>query len=272
MRSKFIGLAMVVLVAACADPKVDTSSDDAMKASIEKIRQSLAEDKRVEFDQALRVVAFSQLDLKALMTEGAGPAGVATAKLKDAIEGKSGPQIIAAAKKIEAERKERERVQALAETKELEEKRAKAGEARSNLAKFEVLRSRFYKRKRQYLQSEPIIELTVKNGTDSAVSRAYFVGTLASPNRAVPWLQDSFNYSIPGGLEPGEQATWRLAPNMFSDWGKVEAPADAILTVEVEQLDGANKEMLFSTKVFSKRDAERLEKLKKQYGASVALQ
>jgi len=59
---------------------------------------------------------------------------------------------------------------------------------------------------------------------------------------------------------------------MFSDWGKVEAPADAILTVEVEQLDGANKEMLFSTKVFSKRDAERLEKLKKQYGASVALQ
>lgn len=269
MRYRLVVAALTaMLLAACSDPRVDTSTDETTKASIEKVRQSLPEDKRAEFDQALQTVALSQLDLKTLMAEGAGAAGTTTSKMKQAIGGKSASEIIAAAKTIEAERKERERAQALAEIKELEEKRARAEQGRAALAKFEVTRSRFFKQKRQFLGSEPIIELTVKNGTGHAISRAYFVGTLASPGRSVPWLKDTFNYSISGGLEPGEEATWRLAPNMFSDWGTVAAPADAIFTVEVEQLDGANKETLFSTKEFSARDAERLEKLKKEYGVT----
>ena len=113
---------------------------------------------------------------------------------------------------------------------------------------------------------QPIIELTVKNGTEQAVSRAYFEGTIASPDRSVPWHKDTFNYSISGGLEPGEEATWNLAPNMFSDWGKVDAPAEAIFTVTVEQLDGADGEPIYSTRELSERDLERLNELKKKYG------
>lgn len=262
-------LVMLLLAAAllgCADPKVDTTSDEKMKASIEKVRQSLPEGKRAEFDKALQLLAFSKINLSSLLTEGATGAGSTAAKMKDAINGKTGPEIIAEAQRIETERKERERVQAIAEIKELEEKKAIAAEARASLAKFEVVRSRFYKRERQFLGAEPIIELTVRNGTGHAVSRAYFVGTLASPKRSVPWLKDTFNYSISGGMEPGEEARWNLAPNMFSHWGKVEVPPDAILTVEVEQLDGPDGKALFSTSEFSKQDAERLDKLKKEYG------
>ena len=112
---------------------------------------------------------------------------------------------------------------------------------------------------------QSIIELTVKNGTSHAVSRAYFKGTIASPNRSVPWLQDTFNYLISGGLEPGEEASWSLAPNMFSDWGKVEAPSDAIFTTTVERLDGADGEALYSTIEFGEIEEERLSELKEKY-------
>ena len=97
---------------------------------------------------------------------------------------------------------------------------------RKMLEKFEVKRSRFYKRKKgkYYITEEPIVELTVHNGTDAAISRVYFKGTLASPNRSVPWLQDDINYGISGGLEPGETITWYLAPNMFSNWSTVKSP------------------------------------------------
>ena len=113
---------------------------------------------------------------------------------------------------------------------------------------------------------QPIIELTVKNGTSEAVSRAYFEGTLASPKRSVPWHKDTFNYGISGGLEPGEEASWSLAPNMFSDWGKIDAPKDAVFTVTVEQLDGPDGEPIYSTRAFSEHDQERLDELKKEYG------
>jgi hypothetical protein len=93
------------------------------------------------------------------------------------------------------------------------------------------------------------------------VKRAHFVATLASPGRSVPWLKDDFSYEISGGLEPGESAEWHLAPNMFSDWGKVDAPADAVLTVQTVKLEGANGEILDGS--FSDEDQKRLDALKK---------
>lgn len=81
----------------------------------------------------------------------------------------------------------------------------------------------------------------------------------------MPWLKDTFNYSIPGGLEPGEEAKWSLAPNMFSDWGRVEMRADMVLTVRVLRLDGADEEVLFDGQV-DEYDEERLKALIEEYG------
>ena len=64
---------------------------------------------------------------------------------------------------------------------------------------------------------------------------------------------------------PGEEATWSLAPNMFSGWGKVEPPADAIFTVTVEQLDGADDKPIYSTRDFDAHDSKRLSDLKVKY-------
>ena len=46
-----------------------------------------------------------------------------------------------------------------------------------------------------------------------------------SPGRSVPWLKEDFNYTIPGGLEPGEGSyvdslTQRVQP---VGWGECTA-------------------------------------------------
>ena len=254
------------VIAGCSDPKIDASSDEAMKASMEKVRESLPEAKREDFDESMRLLAFSQIDMKDIFAEGAAGVGNIEGKVRQSLDGKTGEQIIAEAERIRVERKERERQQALEEIRELEAKRVKSESAREQLKKFQVIRSRFYMREQEFMGKQPIIEMTVKNGTDQAVSRAYFEGTLASPDRSVPWHKDTFNYSISGGLEPGEEATWNLAPNMFSDWGKVDAPADAVFTVTVQQLDGADGKPIYSTREFDEHDLERLNELKKKFG------
>jgi|TARA_R100000935_G_scaffold57876_1_gene93021 hypothetical protein len=264
---KVLGSVIVLtILAGCSDPKIDASSDEAMKVSVEKVRESLPQVRRKEFDEAIQVLAFSNLNMMDLLAEGASGAGNVKGKVRKSLDGKTGQQVIAEAERVRAERKERERQQALKEIRELEERRAKSESAHKQLQKFEIIRSRFYMREKEYMGNQPIIELTVENRTGQAISRAYFEGTLASPNRSVPWHKDTFNYSISGGLEPGEKAAWSLAPNMFSGWGKIEAPADAVFTVTVERLDGADGEPLYSKSGFDERKRQRLSELKKEYG------
>jgi len=270
-KFKFIGITFVlaVLLFGCEkiipEPTIDTSTDESMKQTSQEVRESLPESERAKFDEAIKLLAFSQINMKDIFTKGAVGTGTLENKMKESLHGKTAQQLIAEADRIKLEREERQRKQAIEEIKELEKERVKSEQAREQLRYFEVIRSRFYQEKQKYRGKQPIIEITVKNGTNSAVSRAYFEGTIASPNRSVPWHKDTFNYSISGGLEPGEEKSWRLAPNMFSDWGKVEAPTDAVFTVTVQKIDGPDGKSLYSTTDFTEQNKERLSKLKTKY-------
>ena len=248
------------------DPTMDTSTDELMKKTSQEVRDSLPEADRPKFDEALKLLAFSQIDMKDIFSAGAADMGSIESKMKDSLHGKTAQQVIAEAENIKLEREKRQREQAIKEIAELEKKREAAAKAKEELKKFQIIRSRFTQEEQEYMGKQPIIELTVKNGTGSAVSRAYFEGTIASPGRSVPWHVDTFNYSVSGGLEPGEEQSWRLAPNMFSGWGEVEAPADAVFTVTVQRIDGADNQSLYSVDDLTERDEERLSELKSKYG------
>ncbi len=266
MKSRYLMAAIVtVFLAGCGEPKLDGSSEEALKASVENLSAKLDPTKRAEFEEAMQVVAFSQMNLGAILKGEQSPDSVAH-KMFGELDGRTADEVIAKASVIKAERAAREKAQALEEIAELEAKQAAAEAARSELAKFTVERSRFYLRDREYSShKEPIIELSVTNKTLSPISRAYFKGTIASPNRSIPWFTDDFNYSISGGLEPGESADWALAPNMFSEWGKVNAPADAVFTVQVVRVDGPDGKALYDASGLSERQVQRLAKLKEQY-------
>lgn len=259
-------LVLLTLLISCSEPTIDTTSDATIEASTQRVRDSLPPSKREEFDEALQELTASQLDMAVLFALSGDSSSNIKNKMLEGLNGKTGDQIIAEAERIKAERLAREREQALNEIQELEAKKQAADTAKTELKRFEVLRSRFYIQETDFMGDQAVIELSVKNGTDSAISRAYFIGTLASPNRSIPWHKDSFNYTISGGLEPGEEASWRLSPNILSGWGHVDAPADAVFTVTVEELDGPDGETLYSLKDFSERDAERLRELKMEYG------
>lgn len=274
MKKKLLICFIIIFVFASTGysrPRIDTSSDEKMKASITKVRESLPENRRHEFDEAFEIMFFSQVDLKYLFAGTTG-VNVVEAKIKQSLNGKTAQEIIAQAAKIKKERNKIERQQVISEKNELKKKQIKAQDERQQvlseiadvnenekkqidgLAKFQIIRSRFYKKEQEFSGDQTIIELTVKNNTQYPISRAYFKGTLRSPGRSVPWFKGDFNFSIPGGLEPGEEAEWHLAPIMgcggweMVEMHMVEMHDDAILTVEVEQLNGADDETLLSIK------------------------
>jgi hypothetical protein len=265
MRRLMCVAVMAGMLVGCGEPKLDGSSQQAFKDSAAKVAASLPEDKRKQFASDVMVLAFQGLDISQVL-QGKKNAEDVSSDMLSALNGKTAQQVSDEASRVRAERAERERQQAMTEIQELVEKQKNSEAAKTQLAHFEVSKSRFYQKAKEYgLGNQPIIEITVNNGTGSAVARAYFKGTIASPGRSVPWLVETFNYSISGGLEHGETQSWNLAPNQFSDWGKVEPPEDAIFTVTVERLDGADGKPLFDAGAFTERDATRLSTLKEKF-------
>lgn len=75
------------------------------------------------------------------------------------------------------------------------------------------------------------LDISVANKTGKAISKIAFRALLKSPGREVPWLDESFNYEIKGGLQPDEEATWHLEPGFGGAWREVELKPDMVFTV-----------------------------------------
>jgi len=273
---------MVVFFSGCNKPTIDTSNDEVMKTSIQKVKNSLASNKQKEFEKSIQILMFSQIDMKNIFANAFAGKTINNNQLlndmKKSINGKTGLEVIAIAKNLKAKRDkkkkeaeekrlETEKNYELSELEALQTKKLLYEKDKSELSKFKIISAKFTQELRNKYSSrtQPIIELVVKNETNFPISRAYFKGTLQSKDRSIPWLVEDFNYEISGGLEPQEKSTWRLAPNMFSKWGTVDNPKDAILTVEVEKLDAVNGKKLYSIRSFTDKDKERLGELEKKY-------
>lgn len=261
-RSLLVLSLILGLITGCTEPIIDTSSETSTEASIDKVRSHLPEDARADFSRAILLLTQNQECFDNPVSEQISE--TESSLNPCSLGGKTGLQIIAEARRLELEQAGRERNIALEEFQNLQVEQAVLDEQRKlaefawqQLVKFEVLDSQFYKREQQAGGDEPIIELTVFNGTDELVSRAYFEGRLTSRGRYLPWVSGKFNYQIPGGIDPGETATWILAPGKFSDWGRINAPENSTLSVGVRRLDGANGESLFETDIYSAYEMER---------------
>jgi hypothetical protein len=259
-RAPIIAVAVILCSGCSSEKKIDASSEESLQESINAAKEGMSASEREEFENALVVLATS--DNENLFEMMADPPGLLR-RAGDKLDGKTAAQIIAEAETIKTERLRKQREQMMGEIQELEGELKSAEAAKDSLEQFKVERSRFYFSQDGFLR-EPVIELTVRNETAYPIARAYFHGVLATPGRAVPWVEDDFNYRIRGGLEPRESATWKLSPNMFGDWG--EAPKDRkdmVLTVTVIRLDGPDDEPIFDSK-FSEYNADRLKELREE--------
>ena len=87
MKRLCIFLFIIGIFFSCGQPKIDTSNDEKMKASIEKVRKSLPENEREKFDKAVMRLAFKDFSLENLMAGEVGK-NITEMKMKDAINGK----------------------------------------------------------------------------------------------------------------------------------------------------------------------------------------
>ena len=162
---------------------------------------------------------------------------------------------------------EAERKSDLKKLNALQERKAEYEKKLVALKAFRIIRANISRGKDGIGLRETIIGLTIQNDTGHPVKQAYFRGVLSSPGRSIPWVDDTFSYMIAGGVEPGEKADWRLAPNMFSGWGSVDIPSKATFSVSVTRLDGPDGEPLFGNARFDEDDEKRLEDLVAKYGS-----
>lgn len=264
---RYILLAFALLLVGCSEPTIDK---DRPKESLSEVKAELSGEKLQEFEEAWQTLATSAVS-EAMSTALSGEeidAEATADSYLDRVDGLTADGVIALADSVEKARERKKRREAVEKIKELREQKRRAKRAEDSLAQFKVVHSDFYKREQRFRGDQPIIELTVVNETDHAISRAYFDATLESPDREVPWLEERFNYEISGGVEPGERHEWQLSPNMFSDWGNVEERSDMVLKVEPYKLDGPGGDALYEAN-WSESDEKKLQELLDEYGEHV---
>lgn len=98
-------LASIVIaffIIGCGSPRIDTSSDEKMKASIEEIKKSLSDEKRKEFEEAYKTIVFGNIDinLESILTMGLDNYKKIANEAIPKLSNKTAEDIILEAKKI----------------------------------------------------------------------------------------------------------------------------------------------------------------------------
>lgn len=258
--------AATLLLVGCGDePTVNArGSDEERTASIEAVKASIPAERQAAFEEAMKTLLFADLEGLANLADGEGIAR----RFADRVHGLTGEEVIAEADRMRELKAERERQRKLEQINELASKLE--AESNAEVSRFAVERARFETSDSSCFGRDATIELSVINGKGSAVSRAYFHALLLTPGREIPWVDAEFNYEIPGGLEPGEQASWRLSPNMFGEWSKApDDRLDTIFVVRAVQLDGADGEPIGAERLSDFEEEQLLELLDSMEGNRV---
>lgn len=272
-RSAIVAVAAIAL-SACNEgaPTLDASSDEALKASIQRMAEHLPEDKKQSLSKAVMALTFGEAVNSGGLI-GAAEAAKAPNFMSTAaapLKGKTADEIIKIADGRIAERRQRQleavNTEISALQSEISGDDTTISNAKSLIEKIAISGSRFYINDAGYI-SEPAISFQIQNNGAIAIKRIFARGILETPGRSVPWVDDEFNYEIPGGIEPGEKKTLRLAPNQFSGWGNSEITKrkDLVLTVSVvdfEKPDGSR--VIGAVDKTIKQKKEKLDILMKQ--------
>jgi hypothetical protein len=97
-----LSIAALLLLSACAGPRIDGSSDEAFRASVAKVRESVPESDRTRFDKALLAISMDGAVVRAL--SGASREAVQR-QMRERLAGKTAADVFAEADVMEAQAK-----------------------------------------------------------------------------------------------------------------------------------------------------------------------
>ena len=120
---------------------------------------------------------------------------------------------------------------------ELEQAKIGSDEARAELDRFKLEKSRVYKRNRGFLEW-PVIEFKAENNTDDVVWLIHFRAALMRPGYDEPWLVETFDQLVLNGLAPEERDLWRIEPEQQEWVNLIDPHPDFRFTLEIMRLEG----------------------------------
>ena len=273
-------LSILLLLVGCGDPAIDATSKESMEHSVQEVRESLPLERRPEFDEAFKLLAFNKVQMDDLLVESAGGAGIMQSKMKEALHGKTAQQIIDEAAVIlkqrqeELDRTEREakekadaaeRAAGLALIDHLEKEKAAAEESARQLSRVKVLKSNFLMTYKGYSRTRAVIEMEIENQTSFPLARIDFQATLRVPGKSTPWCSDKFYYEFPGLVAPGERASFSWPQKPRTLWESVPNHREASLSVSMLGIRGFDGYPHYTATSFGNDKLKELTELKEKY-------
>ena len=227
-----------VVVAGCGPKTLETSSVEKLEKSLAVLREQSELEQRDRLDEALKYLVGEE----AIVTnaEGEEPSHPELVlALYQPLKGMTAEGIIA-----EAMRERLDQVQSA--VTELEQARVGSEEARVELDRFKLEKSRVYKRNRGFLEW-PVIEFKAENNTDDVIWLIHFRAALLRPGNDEPWLVETFDQLVLNGLAPGERDLWRVEPEQREWVSLVDPHPDFRFTLEVMRLEGLGGTVIAGT-------------------------
>ena len=219
MLKRVLVLFFIIFLVGCGplDRKINAKDLASWGASIQSIRADLKGDNLDQFDKA--VEHFANQTAGVLMANvfssilGNKNTPTSTPLLSmESLDGKTGRELIALAL-------QQRRDGARGKMNELKNQLIGAKAAGGTLAKIQIDPVDIRTNSSNMFMVKVVLELNVTNGTERAIKTIYMRGQVVTEGREVPWIDESLNYSFPGGLEKGEKQHLIIEPNMFMDNG-----------------------------------------------------
>jgi hypothetical protein len=229
---------LAALFVGCGPNTLETSSVEKLEKSLTVLREQSELEERDRLDEALKYLVGDE----AVVTseEGEDPSHPELVlALYQPLKGMTAEGIIA-----EAMRQRLDEVQSA--VTELEQARVGSEEARAELDRFKLEKSRVYKRNRGFLEW-PVIEFKAENNTDDVIWLIHFRAALMRPGYDEPWLVETFDQLVLNGLAPEERDLWRIEPEQQEWVSLIDPHPDFRFTLEIMRLEGLGDTLIAGT-------------------------
>jgi hypothetical protein len=219
---RFVAVALLtLLLAACSEPRIDATSDATLNASIANVRESLAADKRSQFDALIAETRAGDA------AENPAATGEASSGSLASINNMPGMQAIDALRKLSEQRAEQrtrdqERLRAEQAAREAKALAALSAKAEANAASLAKLRNIEVTDLRPQIRTAGMrrsygITAKIHNTLDVPLASIGFDYSLRNPGGAEAAGSGSGAFVIKDALQPGETRTLEATVSDASD-------------------------------------------------------
>lgn len=271
--TRVLCVCIVLLLSACSsglDQKIDASNEAAFRNSLARIQQSANPEQVRELEDALRVLAVSDVSIGyegGILGALKKLEGQSLEQLREPVQalvnGKSGKSVIAAAYQRRKEQASKQLATVEEELGRLTKTGAEYEAGKDVLTKIEIMLPRL-----GYAPTGTgkmaMLEFKVTNNTEAKLTALFLRASAVDPGSSSVLFADDINYKLPAGLAPGESKDIRLPYSQPGKWNAPELTKRSETELEVAVVNAETSPGRKLVPNFTHKDAQRVAELEQQ--------